>query len=362
MPGKGIKRGAVRLSVTSTDPPLNEARWPDDKREPIMQRRETRIVRTRRLVFSVMTFAVALTTVGTDANGQGTYDITAGLWIPFLPDYTAGSIVSGGVPQQTEIFNEDQNGVGGQIGFKGFYHFAPTRTMLEFDLNFAGADKIASGQQTFDDPGATSAVWFASSGGSLFTASQDGGTGTISVDGDVIHHSQYIGLRDRFDLCDWGIGVFDVGCGFSHLAFDQDYTLTGQFGSTLATIHEDLDNEYVGGEVRSTLIRQIGRHPVMLDVDFGLYDLDGTYKATSSFPGGSDQANVKLKKTAFTLDLGLRMETKIRGCTIKPGINLKYISDMATIIHAPNVEAPVEPATLSTEAGYFLGLNVELQL
>ncbi|MGI9473114.1 MAG: hypothetical protein ACR2NZ_16350 [Rubripirellula sp.] len=306
--------------------------------------------------------AVALASVATDAKGDGAYDITAGLWIPFLPKYTAGSIVSGGVPQQTEIFQEDQNAVGGQIGFKGFYHFAPTRTMLEFDLNFAGADNIVSGSQTFADPGPTSGVWFASAGGSLAEISPNGGSATISVSGDVIHHSQYIGLRDRFDLRNWGIGLFDVGFGFSHLAFDQDYELTAQIGNSFARIDEDLDNDYVGGEVRSTIIRQFRRRPVMLDFDFGLYDMDGRYKATSNFPGGTDQANIVLKKTAFTFDVGLRTEVYIRGITLKPGINFKYISDMATIIHAPNVEVPVQPATLSTDAGYILGLNIELLL
>lgn len=319
-------------------------------------------MRTRRFFSFVTTMAIAVAAVATDAHGQGAYDITAGLWIPFLPEYTAGSIVNGGVPQQTELLQEDQSALGGQIGFKGFYHFAPTRTMLEFDLNFAGADSIASGSGTFADPGPTSNVLFTSGGGSLAQISSDGGSATISVDGDVIHHNQYIGLRDRFDLCDWGIGLFDVGFGFSHMAFDQHYTLTGQFGSNVAKIDEDLDNDYIGSEVRSTIIRRIGRRNVMLDFDLGLYDLDGTYEAVSTFPGASDVANVSLKKTAFTLDVGLRTEVICRGVTLKPGINFKYISDMATIVHAPNVEVPAQPATLTTDAAFILGFNLELLL
>ena len=69
--------------------------------------------------------------------------------------------------------------------------------MLEFDLNLAYADRVT----------ATSVSQLDS---------------TESVEGDIFHHSQYIGLRDRFDMRGWGLGTLDLGLRFQPLALRSE--------------------------------------------------------------------------------------------------------------------------------------------
>ena len=285
-------------------------------------------------------FLVTLVVNGSDAaNGQGRYEVTTGFWIPFLPSYELANQFE--TPLADRL--DDPCNLGGQIGLQGMYRFAPTRTMLEFDLNLAYADRVTS-----------------------ISVSQL--SSTESVDGDILHHSQYIGLRDRFDMSGWGLGLLDLGCGFSHLRYDQDLTTrTEPIGFRL---DESIDNDYRGGELRSSMTCMMRNRPVTLDFNLGLFDLDGRMRSalgndlgpgTGVVPVGEASPNVD--KTAFTIDIGLKWQTSICGVPAKSGVSLKYLSDMATITH-PAVVTLInyDGVGSRTEAAYFLSWNLELLL
>ena len=314
--------------------------------------------------------AVGMISLGqTPVSAQSEFDLYGGFWIPFLPDYKAASIVSngGGTVLRPNLVNDTISDVGGQIGLRGLYHFAPTRTMLEFDVNVAGIDRMGS-RESFADPGPTSTIWMANLTGNAFLATGDGDTATFTRDSDVLNHSQYIGLRDRFDLCPYGIGLLDIGFGFSHMAYDQDHDFLGEFSSDLSGQYlEDVDNDYYGVDIRSTITRAMGGRPVKLDFNFGTYDLDGSYDGTSVFrnAGGTviNTARVvdSLSKTAYTVDLAMRVDAQWGRVLVRPGISVKYISDMVSINH-PQTTAAAIPASIGTDDAFVLGVNLELML
>lgn len=318
----------------------------------------------------VLMLAVGMISLGqTHASAQSEFDLYGGFWIPFLPDYNAASIVTngGGTVLRPNLVNDTISDVGGQIGLRGFHHFAPTRTMLEFDVNVAGINRMGS-RESFADPGPTSTIWMANLTGNAFLASADGGSATFSRNSDVLNHSQYIGLRDRFDLCDYGIGLVDLGFGFSHMAYDQNHDLTGAFSSGLTGRYlEDADNDYYGVDIRSTVNRSWGNRPVKFDFNFGIYDMDGSYDGTSVFrnAGGAvlDTARVvdSISKTAYTVDLAMRVDAHWGRVLVRPGISLKYISDMVSINH-PQTIAAASPASIGTDDAFVLGLNLEMML
>ncbi len=299
------------------------------------------IVHHRISVFSgpfIAAFALLLTASST-LHAQGKYEVTTGFWIPILPSYEMAS-ASG---QTRDERLSDPVALGGQIGFQGLYHFQPTRTMLEFDLNFAYADGVTSD-----------------------SVSQFGTTET--VDGDIFHHSQYIGLRDRFDLTGWRLGILDIGCGFSHLSYDQN--LTTRANPTSFMLDESIDNDYVGGEVRSSITQMIHNTPVTLDFNVGIFDLDGRTQSSLAHDYGTGVgilpvgvASPSFDTTAFTIDLGLRWQTSFCGLTTTPSIGFKYISDMATITHAEKLTTSgYTNIGARSEEAYFLSLNLEFLL
>ena len=318
----------------------------------------------------VLMLAVAMIALGQNqASAQSEIDVYGGFWIPFLPDYNAASIVSngGGTVLQPNLVNDDQSDVGGQIGIRGFYRFAPTRTMVEFDLNVAGIDRMGS-RESFADPGPTSTIWMANLTGNAFLASGNGETATFTLGSDVLNYSEYIGLRDRFDLCPYGIGLLDLGFGFSHMAYDQNHDLLGEFSSGVSGQYlEDVDNDYYGLDIRSTITRALGGRPVKLDFNFGIYDMDGSYDGTSIFrnAGGAviNTARVvdSISKTAYTVDLAMRVDAHWGRVLVRPGISLKYISDMVSINH-PQTIAAASPVSIGTDDAFVLGLNLEMML
>jgi hypothetical protein len=322
-----------------------------------------------RIPFLLM-LAVGMISLGqTQASAQSEIDVYGGFWIPFLPDYNAAAIVSngGGTVLRPNLVNDDQSDLGGQIGLRGFYNFAPTRTIVEFDVNVAGIDGMGS-RETFADPGPTSTIWMANLAGNAFLASNNGETASFALSSDVLNNSEFIGLRDRFDLCSYGIGLLDLGCGFSHMAYDQDHDLLGQFASGLSGQYlEDVDNRYYGVDIRSTITRAMGNRPVKLDFNVGIYDMDGSYDGTSVFrnAGGAvlNTARVvdSISKTAYTVDLAMRVDANWGGVLVRPGISLKYISDMVSIDHPQSIAA-ASPVTIGTDDAYVLGVNLEIML
>ena len=302
------------------------------------------------------------------APAQSRLDLYGGLWTPFLPDYEAISIVgSGGSPVlQRNLFNDNQSDVGMQVGLRGLRGLNQSGKMMEFDFNVAGIDSLGS-TKTFADPDATSSIWMSNFAGNFRLASPDNTTATFSLDSDVIHYSEYIGLRDRFRR---NGGTLDLGLGFSHMGFQQNFQLVGQplNGGLRGEYDEDLDTNYYGGELRATRHKYLGNTPIHLDFALGIYDMNADYEGTSRFFNNVgavfDQARVadSIDRTAASITVGARLDRCFRGVLVRPGINFKYISHMASINHPQANILLSNPDTLGTKPGWFLGLNVEILL
>lgn len=103
-------------------------------------------------------------------------DFDTGMWIPFLPDYTAGSIVESFFPNnvvQPDLFRDDQTDLGAQIGASALLDIGDNGWMIELDVDLAGIGSMGS-SQTFADPGAGQSVWLASLDGIGFVSTPDG--------------------------------------------------------------------------------------------------------------------------------------------------------------------------------------------
>lgn len=321
--------------------------------------------------FAFAIFAAISLAVGNSRSlhAQSEVGVYGGLWIPILPDYRAASLVTpgGGTVLVPNLFQDEQEDAGGQIGIRGLHRFVPTRTMLEFDLNIAGVEEMGS-RASFTDGGAGETIWLANLAGTNAFATADGQSVALNLDSDVLHHSQYIGLRDRFDLCKYGMGVVDLGCGFSHMAFIQNHTLGAVLSNGFTGEYdEDVDNEYYGIDIRSSFHRRLGRRNARFDLNFGIYDFDGDYDGVSRFRDAAgtllDSSRVvdSISETAFTVDLGIRLESSFGRMLLRPGVSFKYISDMVSINH-PQTTTASEPVSLTTGDAYLIGLNVELLL
>jgi hypothetical protein len=291
-------------------------------------------------LFSSIIAALALIVTGSPTpHAHGSYEVTTGFWIPMLPSYELANAFEQPLDQRLS----DPAALGGQIGFQGFHQFRPTRTMLEFDLNFAYADGVTS-------------------------HSVSNLSSTESVDGDIYHHSQYIGLRDRFDLTEWRLGTLDIGCGFSHLMYDQNLTTrTNPIGFMITDL---IDNDYIGGELRSSITQIINDRSVSLNFNVGLFDPDGRTQSSLAFVYGpstgvlpSGVASPSLDSTAFTFDLGVSWQTSICGITANPEISFKYLSDMVTTTHPETLTVGTyDGFGVRSEEAYFLSLNLNIVL
>lgn len=293
-------------------------------------------------------------------------DFDAGLWIPFLPDYTAGSIVQGGVAQQRDLFRDDQTDVGVQGGLSGYVRLPKSGCRLDWDLGIAGIEGMGS-TGTFADPN-PGTVWLASLDGNGFIATAAGENANFSLDSDVFFNRQYLGLGDT-----WLIGgdrsrPIDLSIGFSHLGFEQNHNLNvafdlGENGQYL----EDLDTNYLGGEIRGSVNRQLNKHDVICEFGVGFFNMNSDYRGTSILNTGAavfdtDTAVDEIDEFAVTIDLAVRLDTELCGVGVRPGVTFKYISDMPVINH-PMTEVPLsDPVNLSTDSAYFLGVNVEVFL
>ncbi|MCG8651932.1 MAG: hypothetical protein MI861_18980 [Pirellulales bacterium] len=304
------------------------------------------------------------------AAGQTELDLYGGLWIPFLPDYTAGSIVpnGGGSVLQPNIFRDDQIDAGAQVGLRGIHQFGAVPVQGEFDLNLAGVAEMGS-RATVADPDAASTVWLANLTGNAFLATANGETATFSLDSDVLFYSEYVGLRDQVNLRGLGLGVVDLGIGFKHMAFEQDHLLSTTFNTTglSGQYIEDIDTNYFGGEIRSTFHGSVGRRPVHLDFAVGLFDMDGDYNGTSVFRNAvgatTNTATVvdSIGETAVTVDVALRSDVYVRGVLVQPEISFMYLSDLVTMNH-PQTIVLTNPVSLDTDSTYVIGLNVGILL
>ncbi len=319
-------------------------------------------------LISILLSAAFLCALCNPVSAEIEVDLDTGLWIPFLPDYTAGSIVSGGVAQQRDLFRDDQTDVGIEAGLSGFFRHSPDSHRVDFDFGLAGIDSMGS-TGTFADPGATQSVWFASLDGNGFINTNDGNNATFALDSDVFHNRQYIGLGDTWLIMGDPHREIDMALGFSHLGFEQDFVLDARFDSGRSGQYvEALDSDYLGGEIRSSMIRRVKQRDLLFEFGVGLFNMNARYQGQSTLRTAgnvlfdTDSAVDEIDEFAVTVDAGLRLDTQVAGVGVRPGITFKYISDMPVINH-PMTEVPnSDPVFLSTKNGYFLGLNVEIFL
>lgn len=301
--------------------------------------------------------------------GQSEWTVTGGGWIPFMPEYKAGSVVGpGGIPViADDVFRSDMVDLGGQLKFRVMHHFAPTRTFLEAHASIAGLE-TGSGSQTVADTGIGSSVWMASLDGTNFINSPDGGAISFGLDSDVMFTDQYIGLRDRFDLTDWGIGELIIGCGFHHMRFDQDFQFDAFVSDGRSGVYrEELDSTFIGGMIVSTIQRRVFGRTFMLDANLGFYDMTYDYDGrtrlfdATNVQVHADRVNLRGTEGVTSFDLALRTDFNMSGVLVRPTVGMKYISDMPSIIH-PDTNALIAPVRLSTESSYFLNFGLEILL
>ena len=112
------------------------------------------------------------------ANAQFETTITGGTWTAFLPEYEG--LTADGI---------EQSDLGGRVKIQSLYHFEPTRTIADFHASIAGADM----------------------GTERFSTNITGTNLAASLRSEVIYNDVFIGLRDKFDLSDWGLGRITLG-------------------------------------------------------------------------------------------------------------------------------------------------------
>lgn len=292
---------------------------------------------------------------------QNQLSIEAGTWLPILPDYRAASIVQSGAfnPVQTNIFNDDQTAFGPAFGLNGLFSVG-SRNAVVMDLDLAWVNDVGA-STSVSDPGTTQSVWLASLNGTNFLNSLNGGNARFTLDSDLLHYSEFIGIRHYFSDRNFSLDV-----GFSHQAFEQDYLFDAVFNSGLnGQYQEQLNTDFFGGEIRGHFCREIHCQPVQLDLGIGLFGRDTDYDGTSVFrtAGGAifDQGSLALSEQDFAVMLhaGIRGQREIRNIMLRPTLGIKYISSMPTINH-PQTVIPVEPATLGSEEALILNSMVEI--
>ena len=295
-----------------------------------------------------------------DAGGQFEHRISAGSWIPILPEYENLTVSRDG-GETSSAFSEPATDWGARLQYHGFYHFSPTRTMLETRVSIAGADDR------------TERASFVSGGGQQYAYATTRGTVVSATDlnarfrGDTIFNDQYVGLRDRFDLSEdlaWlGLGgrnwgTVDIGCGLGHKSFRQDFNLGVDVdrATTRIDTREELDSDYLGGEAVATWTRKGFGRTWMLDTSLGYFNLDVDYEATTQI-NGADFDSLRLSEDfgAVTAMIGLQSEMRLGGLLLRPGYQLEYFSNIGQIER--NVGGP---AILETDEAWVLSSKWEI--
>ena len=286
-----------------------------------------------------------------------------GSWIPFMPDYEAGSIVNGGSVLERGLLTDNQSDLGVQFGLNGLHRIGNSSKKLEFDVGIGFIGEMTSSVNV-DDPGAGGSVWFASLDGSGVINSADSESATLSLVSDVLHFNEYVGIRDSY-YCPI-LGPVELGVGFAHMSFDQNFDFNALYSDgDRGRYLENLTTNYFGGELRGRVARRMRSHNVWLDVGLGLFNMDADYQGISEIRGSSsddDLLNSSLEETAMTFDLAVMSECEIWGCTVRRGMSLKYLSDMPLIDHPMTEEVPAVPVSLRSRNSFFVGFNMEVLL
>lgn len=266
-----------------------------------------------RILRLMMLVVIAISALATEASAQFETSVTAGTWTAFLPEYEG--LTPGGI---------DQSDVGGRVQLHSFYHIEPTRTIAELRATLAGAD--ISGENfttTTVVPGVAS-----------------------SVRSRVIYNDVFVGLRDKFDLTDYGLGRITLGAGFSHMHFDQTFDFEGSDagGFNAIDFNEELQSSYVGGEIVGSMTRKIFGRNVYFDGSFGIYDLDADYEfeglATVVGAPTADTQTQTFSDVAYTFNLTLKTDFKFGGMMVRPTTGIQYISSMPGITMTDAITGP----------------------
>ncbi|MFK8115211.1 MAG: hypothetical protein AB8B91_23620 [Rubripirellula sp.] len=260
------------------------------------------------LFFQAFTICLVVTIGSIDrAYGQFETTITAGSWTAFLPGYDD-------LPNAT-IDDADQSGLGGRVRIQSQYDFESTRTIAEFRATIAGAEM----------------------GTERFSTSATGTALASTLKSQVIYNDVFIGLRDKFDLTNLGLGHVTLGVGFSHMHFDQSFHWDGNDGTAnnSIAIDETIQSSYVGGEIVGSMTRTCFGKQIYLDGSVGMYDLDADFRGNAIFIAGGAPIPINFVDTfsdvAYTFNLTLKTDMRFAGANIRPTTGIQYISSMPGI-------------------------------
>jgi hypothetical protein len=299
------------------------------------------------------------------ASAQLTLSATNGLWAPFLPDYEATSIVApgGGTILTENLLDDDQNGIGPMAGLSAQYDISNTETYLELKAYVANADSM-NADLTVNDPGPAGTVWMPALSGGSFLSTANGQSVDFSLDSEVFHHAEYVGVHRRVQLENC---LLTIGAGYRHLGFDQDFTLDGRYSSGFfGQYREDLESDLDGALFTNGVQRRINGRCYMIESAFGVYRLDANYDGRTYFIDSgnnlifSDQVLGEIGKTVTSYDVTVKTECYFHGWRVLPMFAFTVLSDLPYIEH-PQTEINFGPPVgLATRTASMLRAGVEI--
>ncbi|MGB7327864.1 MAG: hypothetical protein WBD31_23515 [Rubripirellula sp.] len=258
-----------------------------------------------------ITISIALSA---NASAQSTisdrpFDLTFGkaFWGAMLPEYTIGEDADGG-----SAFRDNNDTIGALWELKAVRRFLWTRTSVETKA-FYGLARANSNK----DPGNLDVPNPITGVNSALTS------GRSHLDADVDHYGFDFALRDTWQT---RFGGLSAGCGFSYMAFDQDFKL--EYGGD-RLFKESLDSDFVGGKGFVGWEGYVLDRASNLDLTFGFYNMDADY----TFTGGSIAGSRfdELRRTSGTADISFTTRGMINGRVVGFTTGAMYISRIAAI-------------------------------
>jgi hypothetical protein len=315
----------------------------------------------RRSIFII----TALLCWSESASAQLTLSATNGLWMPFLPDYEATSIVApgGGTVLTENLLDDDQSGIGPMSGLTAQYDIAGTETYLEANAYVANVDSM-NADLAVSDPGPAGTVWMPALSGTTFLSTANGQSVDFSLDSEVFHHAEYVGVHRRVQLENC---LMTIGAGYRHLGFDQDFTLDGRYSSGFfGQYHEDLESDLDGALFTNGIQRRINGRWFKIESAIGVYRLDADYDGRTYFYDSgnnlifSDQVLSEIGETVTSYDVTVKTECYFQGLRVLPMLAFTILSDLPYIVH-PQTEINFGPPVgLATRSASMLRAGVEI--
>ncbi|TWU56712.1 hypothetical protein Poly51_26290 [Rubripirellula tenax] len=236
-------------------------------------------------------------------------------WGVMLPEYKVGTDANGG-----NAFQDDGDTLGALWELKAVRRFLGTRTSFETEA-FYGLARANSNADTIDVdvPNPLSGANSAFSGG------------RSHLDADVDHYGYDFALRDTWQT---RFGGLSAGCGFSYMAFDQDFNV--EYGGA-RLFKESLDSDFVGGKAFVGWDGFVLGRASNLDLIFGYYDMDADYH----FAGGSvaGSGSDKISRNSGTVEASYTTRANLGKWLVGFTTSATYISRIAKIERAANGSA-----------------------